>query len=91
MVKGWGESSPPLSLDTFAKYPPVLMVAINVPDHSVENKIFSQSSPVLGGDGIGLKNSHAVENTLDRMDSLFKFLLGRIVRIKASENLVPVI
>ena len=91
MVKGWGKSSPPFSQDTFAKYSPILMVAINVPDHSVENKIFSQPPPVLGGDGIGLKNSHASENTLDRMDSLFKFLLGRIVRIKAGENLVAVI
>ena len=91
MVEGWGKSSPPFSLETFAKYSPILMVAINVPDHSVEKKRFSQPPSVLGGDGIGLKNSHAVENTLDRMDSVFKFLLGRIVRIKASENLVAVI
>ena len=61
MVKGWGKSSPPFSQDTFAKYSPILMVAINVPDHSVENKIFSQPPPVLGGDGIGFKNSHASE------------------------------
>lgn len=47
MVKGWGKSSQPFSRDTFAKYPPVLVVAINVPDHSVENKIFSQPHSAL--------------------------------------------